>query len=188
MLNKGAMKSKALAEAKRFSVIVGYLWILFSLFELYKWTILREHNLGSQLGFKVGFSLINAIVLGKVIFVAEALRTGERLKNKPLVQPILYKSALFSVILVCFHIVEDLLAGVIHGKTIAQSIPTMGGGGLEGILIVGVIIFIVLIPFFAFREFGRVVGEDELKSLLLGRGAKVEKLQSRARQDDDRVA
>jgi hypothetical protein len=188
MLDKHAVKERALAEAKRFSVVVGYLWVLFSTFELYKWIVLRQHNLTSALGFKVGINLINAVVLGKVIFIAEALRAGERLRNRPLIQPILYKSALFSVILICFHIVEEVLVGIFHGKTISQGIPKMGGGGLVGILIVGVITFVVLIPFFTLREIGRVVGQDELKSMILGRGTKAGTVQPRAQQDNDRVA
>jgi hypothetical protein len=44
-----------------------------------------------------------------------------------------------------------------------------------------------LIPFFAFMEFGRVLGEDELKSLLFGRGTKTGTVQPRVRQGNDRV-
>ncbi len=187
MLDKHALKEKALVEAKSFSVIVGYLWVLFSLLEAHKWMILRQHNLSSELGYKVGFGLINAIVLGKVIFIAEALQAGEHLRNRPLIYPILYKSAVFSTILICFHIVEGVLIGMFHGKTIAQSIPEIGGGGLVGILIVGAFMFVVLIPFFAFMEFGRVLGEDELKSLLFGRRTKAGRVQPRVQQDNDRV-
>ncbi len=188
MLDKHAVKEKALVEVKEFSVIVGYLWVLFSLFELHKWMILRQHNLASALGFKLGVNLINAVVLGKIIFVAEAFRAGEHFRNKPLIYPILYKSAVFSIILICFHIVEEMIVAIFHGKTIAESIPEMGGGGLEGILIVGVIMFVVLIPFFALREIGRVVGEKELKSLMFGRGTKAGSVQPRAQQGNDRVA
>jgi len=56
-----------------------------------------------------------------------------------------------------------------HDKTIAQSIPALGGGGLEGILLVGLMVFIVLIPFFSFMEIARVVGEDELLSIIFKR-------------------
>jgi hypothetical protein len=38
---------------------------------------------------------------------------------------------------------------------------------VAGILAVGLIVFVALIPFFAFSEIGRVMGEDKLRSLLL---------------------
>jgi hypothetical protein len=50
---------------------------------------------------------------------------------------------------------------------------------LQGIVSVGAIVFVSLIPFFAFREIGRVIGTRELWSLLLSRGTKACTLQSR---------
>lgn len=188
MLDRHALRDKALVEAKNFSVIVGYLWVLFILLEAHKWVILRQHNMSSEFGYKVGFSLINALVLGKVIFIAEALQAGERLRGKPLIYSILYKSAVFSIILMCFHFVEQVLVGMFHGKTVAQSIPEIGGGGLEGILIVGVFMFVVLMPFVAFRELGRIMGEDKLKSLMFGRGTTAGTVHSGTQRDNDRVA
>jgi hypothetical protein len=50
---------------------------------------------------------------------------------------------------------------------------------LQGIVSVGAIVFVSLIPFFAFREIGRVIGKRELWSLLFSRGTKAYTLQSR---------
>jgi hypothetical protein len=55
-----------------------------------------------------------------------------------------------------------------RGKTIAQSTPEFGGGSLGGIFSVALILTVALIPFFAFREIGRVLGADRLKSLIFG--------------------
>jgi len=63
--------------------------------------------------------------------------------------------------------------GTFRGKTISQSIDAIGGGTLEGILSVGVIIFVVLIPFFAFREMTKVVGNREMRDLLFVRRTKL---------------
>jgi len=82
------------------------------------------------------------------------------------VYAILFKAAAFSVLLVCFDILEDVIVGLFHHKTITEGMPTLGGGGVEGILRVALMVFIVLIPFFAFREIARAIGEDELLSLL----------------------
>jgi hypothetical protein len=43
------------------------------------------------------------------------------------------------------------------------------GGSPKGILSVGVMCFVVLSPFFAFREIGRVVGRRELSALIFTR-------------------
>jgi uncharacterized protein (DUF1810 family) len=108
------------------------------------------------------------LALAKVVLVAEFFHVGDKLENRPLVYPIMFKSAVFAVILICFHIVEETLLGIWHGKTLSQSIPNTGGGTLQGILIIGIIMFVVLIPFFAFRELGRAIGTKQLRSLLFG--------------------
>ena len=168
---KISLKEKAISEAKKFVVIVGYLWVLFVLFEIHKITILRGQNPATPLGYRVGFAFVNALILGKIILIAEAFHFGERFKDKPLVYAILFKSVLFSALLVCFDISEEVLVGVFHHKAIAQSIPALGGGGVEGILLVGLMVFIVLIPFFSFTEVARVIGEDELLSIIFKRRA-----------------
>jgi len=160
------LKKKAISEAKKFAVIVGYLWMLFVLLQLHRVTILREENPLDPLSYRAGFALINALILGKIILIAEALHLGERFKERPLFYGILFKSAIFSVLLVCCDILEEVLVGVFHKKTIAESMPALGGGGVEGVLLVGLMVFIVLIPFFSFSEVARVIGEDEMHSII----------------------
>jgi hypothetical protein len=168
---RSELKEKAISEIKKFAVIVGYLWVLFVLFELHKLSILRQQGPGTRFGYRVGFALINALILGKIILIAQAFHFGERFKDRPIVYAIFFKSAVFSVLLVCCDMLEEMLVGVFHHKTVTESIPKLGGGGAEGMLLVGLMVFIVLIPFFSFAEIARVIGEDNLLSLIFKRRA-----------------
>ena len=156
-----------------------YLWVLFALFVLHQSIILAQEHINYQ---AQGFAIINALILAKVMLIGEDLHLGSGLRDKPLAYLILYRSLVFSVFLICFHIVEEVVVGLIRGKSIAQSFPAVGGGSLQGILSVGAIVFVALIPFFAFREIGRVIGKSELWSLLIGRGKRAYTLQSRPQQ------
>ena len=114
------------------------------------------------------------------MLVADDLNLGGRFfKNNPLVYPILFKSMVFAIVLICFHIVERVIIGVWGGGTIVQSIPGFGGGGFKGVISVGTIMFVVMIPFFVYREIGRVIGESELRSLVFTGKTKIEKLRSK---------
>jgi hypothetical protein len=152
------IREKGVTEARRLFWIFAYLWVLLALFALHKAVILNEPNLFYHQGFEV----INALLLAKIMFVAEAFQVADHLKHKPLIYPIVYKSAVFSVILISFHIFEEVLPGMWHGKTAAQSMADLTGGNLKGILIFGVIGFVVLMPFFALREIGRDIGDNKL--------------------------
>ena len=75
---------------------------------------------------------------------------------------------------ICFHVVEHLVAVGRDKKLFAASIPTIGGGGLAGVVCVAVILFVALIPFFAFKHISRELGESQMKAMLFGAAAKVE--------------
>ena len=156
------LKTGAIDETRELFGIFIYLWVLLSLFSLHKALVLNEESLI----YHQGFALINALALAKVVLIAEFFHVGDKLKNRPLIYPIMFKSAVFAVILMCFHIIEETLIGTWHGKTLSQSIPEIGGGTLQGILMVGIIMFVVLMPFFAFRELEGALGKEQLRFLL----------------------
>jgi hypothetical protein len=115
-----------------------------------------------------GFSLVNALVLGKVMLIAEDLKIGRRLRPSPLIYPILADSIIFAVLFIIFHVVEHVIIGLLQGKTVAASVPVIGGGGLAGLVSVAVIYFVALTPFFALKHLGRELGEGRLKAMLFG--------------------
>ena len=144
------------------------------MFELHKYAVLRAVNLPSLSGWKIGFALVNALIIGKVILIGQALHVGEQLSEKRLIYSVLFKSASFALLVVCFDIVEDVIVGLIHGKSLVASIPPLGGGGLEGKILYGFMAFIVLIPFFLYAEVQEVIGPEKLHSLILHERAKAD--------------
>ena len=164
---KRKAKDRAASELKKFVAIGVYIWVVLSLFEIHRFVVLRQVHAGSLSGYRIGFAAVNALVMGKVILIGQALHAGERLRKRRLTNSVLYKSAVFAFLLVCFEIIEEIIVGVIHGKSVLASIPQLGGGGVEGKILVGVMLFVVLIPFFLFTEMERVYGVDTLHSLIL---------------------
>jgi len=163
------LKTILLDEAKEFAGIFAYLLVVFGLFVLHEWVVLSSNHIGYRF---YGFALINALILAKIILVGEGLHFAERFKDRPLVYPIAYKSLAFTVLLISAYIVEEVLVGMLHGKTAAQGVPELGGGTVGGFISVMIIICVALVPFFAFREISQVFGEGELSALLFTRGAK----------------
>ena len=156
---------RAVDEVRRFLVMFLYLWVLFGLFALHQMIILHQQGMNFTMQ---GFALINALELAKVMLIAEDLRVGHWLRSRPLIYPILGESLIFTVVFICFHVVEDVVIGLFKGETLRASVPVIGGGGLAGLLSVAMIFFVALIPFFAFRNLSRELGADRLKGLLFG--------------------
>lgn len=159
------LKQRAMEEIRRFFVMFLYLWVLFGLFVLNEQIILRQHGIGFS---SQGFALINALVLAKVMLVAEDLNLGHWLRGRPLIYPIMHESFVFAVLFICFHVAEHVVVGWFKGETVAASVPAIGGGGFAGLLCVTLILFIALIPFFAFRNVDRALGEGRWRALLFG--------------------
>ena len=160
------LKTRAFEEFKRFVVIFIYLWVVFGFLSLHKSLVLSQRHLDYE---EHTFAFINALVFAKVLLTAEYFQLGTRFSDKPLIFPILHKCFIFTVVLISFHIVESVVVGVWHGHTITDSIPPMFGWNPKGLLAVGVMCFILLVPFFGFREITRVIGRREMRALLFER-------------------
>jgi hypothetical protein len=159
------LMERAIGEVRRFMVMFLYLWLLFGLFALYQRILLRQEGLNFT---AQGFALVNALVLAKVMLIAEDLKVAHWLRSRPLIYPILGESLIFTVVFICFHILEHVVIAFFKRESIAASIPAIGGGGLVGLVSVALILFVSLIPFFAFRNFSRELGPGRLNALLFG--------------------
>jgi hypothetical protein len=162
---KPGWRARLLEELKSFLIIFAYLWLVFLVFLVHEWTVLASH----QIGFRFyGLAVVNALVLSKIMLIADGLHFADRLKDKPLIYPIAFKSIAFAVLLMAAYIVEEIAVGLFHGKTAAESFPEIGGGGAVGVLTTGAIMCIALVPFFSFREIARTIGEAEFRAMMLG--------------------
>ena len=129
---KRSLKTAVLDEAKSFIGIFIYLSIVFGLLSLHEWVVLSSQNINYRF---YGIALINALVLSKVILLAEGFKFADRFKNKPLAYSVVYKSIAFTVLLFVAYVVEEVLVGLFHGKSSTESFRRLAeerlGSGLR---------------------------------------------------------
>ena len=154
---KRTLKHRALHGMKRGLVIVSYLFVVFSMLDVYKAVILAEHQIDLM---SIGLNYINASALAKVILLGQELKLADEYRDAPLIYPTLLKSFVYTVLLACFKIVETAVVGLFRGRSISQSLAGLGGESWDGLLSLTLVLFVVLIPFFAFGELRRVFGEQ----------------------------
>jgi hypothetical protein len=160
--SRRTIKQIAFQQLKEFLVIALYLWVVFGLLVMFKSVVLEEHHIPFAYH---GFAFFNALALAKVMLTAKDLHMGERFDEAPLIYPTLLKSALFTVVLACFKILEEAAVGLYHGKSFQQSVNDLGGGTLNGILVLTLLLFAMLIPFVGYGELKRILGEGKLERL-----------------------
>lgn len=157
-----AWKQKVLRELSDYWITFVYLALFFGAFTCYRRLILAEYHIGY---FHFGFALIEALVLAKVILIGDAMHLGLRMEKKPLIFPTLYKAIIFTVWVGVFRLIEYTITGLIHGKGIASGIDEFRKHGIDAFLAESLVVFFAFIPFFAFRELGRVLGDGRIYNL-----------------------
>jgi hypothetical protein len=148
---KVTLAQRARIELIEFLGISVYLFICFGALIAYKAAILR--SVGVEFA-PFGLAIVKALVSAKFIMLLEAFKLGERSKSNyyPLIA-ILKKSSLFAVYLIILTLIEELIVGAIHGKGAQEILSEIAGGTLPQALAVGLLLFLVMIPYFAYREF-----------------------------------
>jgi hypothetical protein len=164
---KKSLKERAVGELERYAVITVYLWLLFALFGLHK-QLVQGHGISV---WQQGFAIVNALIFGKVILIGQALEVGKGLERRALVWVVLGKSLLFAILLLAFHIVEEAMRAWFESKPVSEAFGDFGGT-LPGLLASAAIFFVTLIPFFAFQEAARILGNSALWNLFFHTGEK----------------
>jgi hypothetical protein len=161
---KPTLKQRVFHGMRRGLVIVSYLFVVLSLFDIHKSVILPEHQIALV---EFGLNFINASALAKVILVGQELNFANQFRNAPLIYPTLLKSFAYTVLLACFKINEVAIVGMFHHRSFAESLPPgFAGGSWIRFLSLTVLLFVVLIPFFGLGELRRVFGEDIVRAFL----------------------
>jgi hypothetical protein len=149
-------------EIGEYATIVIYLTLVFAAFIQYRRLLLAAHDITYT---NYGIAVIEALILGKVIMIGAVFRLGRGLEDKPLIIPALYKTVLFSLLVVAFTIVEHAIKGLWMGEGLAAGVMNFLDKGFHELLAGSLVIFVALFPFFAIRELERVVGTDKIRTL-----------------------
>jgi hypothetical protein len=164
MIDKAALAARAKEEMIRFVGIFLYLLLILGLFQLHSYLVLKEHGLPFA---SWGFAVINALVLGKVMLVAESLEFGRTLARNRLIYAVILRSLLFALLFLLFDSVEKVVVEMVKTGSFHVRFPVSDRSLLET-LVVAAILAISLIPFFLFTEFSRLLGEGRMHQLLMG--------------------
>jgi len=158
------LKQKAIHEFKQFVGISFYLGFFFCAVATYRMLLLNDLR---DSYFSYIAALINALVIAKVILIGEYARLGKKHENKSLLLSSVYKAFLFGLLVFGFHFAE-VIKRLVHGERVVGAFHAVSLGDL---LARSLVIFCTFIPFFAFRELRRVLGEEKFRKLFFHAGA-----------------
>jgi magnesium-transporting ATPase (P-type) len=160
---KKSLKARAAYEVRELIIVVLYLTFFFCTLATYSMVLQKTYDSAMA---NYGEALIKALVIGKIILIGEALKVGKKFESQPLLPFSAAKAFVYTLIVFAFHIVELLVVSLFRGKSLDSAFHSLRFGDL---LARSFVVFSTFIPFFAFRELGRRLGEDKFKSLVFSR-------------------
>jgi hypothetical protein len=163
---KRDLKKKIFHEMVEYWINVAYLTLVFAAFTQYRRFVLAAYDITYT---NYWVALIEALILAKVIMIGAVFRLGRGLEQKPLIYPTLLKTVVFSLFVGVFTLIEHWIKGLWRGKGLAGGLVELLGKGHHELLAGCLVTFVAFIPFFAFRELGRVLGEDKIRVLFFRR-------------------
>jgi hypothetical protein len=158
-------KQKLVHEIREFLAVFLFLAPFFLAITNYR--IYLQGNFSYPL-LTYGMSLFGALVLSKIILIGELIHLGGGFSNRPKLFIAVYKSAVFTIFYLMFHMLEEGVRGALHGKGFLHAVQTetfTSVGGLSARLL---FVFFTFVPFFALMETRRAMGIERFHELFLG--------------------
>jgi hypothetical protein len=160
--SSASFRERASEELTEFFILTAYLYVCFAALIYLKAAILHDNGVAYT---HLGVAVIKAALCAKFMLLGRAFHIGERFRNLPLIVPTLHRSFLFLLLLIVLTFIEEIAVGAIHGRTVPDSISGIAGGTLHQMVATTLILFLILIPYFAFRSLGHIVGDKTLVRL-----------------------
>ena len=165
-MNIADSKKRVAHEMYEFLVVFVLLAPFFVSFATFRMYVTREFG---NAFFAYGTALFNALVLAKIILIGELARLGRKSEGEPLIVSTIYKSAVFTLLYVAFHILENTVRGLLHGQSLTGALYAIAVSKSGELGSVALVLFFAFIPFFALRETRRVIGADKFLDLFTKR-------------------
>jgi hypothetical protein len=156
------LRQRALEELRVFWITALYLWFFLGSFTTYRRLVLAETGV-TYLHY--GIALIEALVVAKVILVGRMFGFSRRFEQQPLIVPVIYKSVLFGLLVFLFGIFEHVIEGLLRSHSGLSGLRDLASLGADELSARVLMIVIAFLPFFAFWEIGRVIGNQRLAAM-----------------------
>ena len=83
----------------------------------------------------------------------------------PLAVPTIYRTVLFSLLVVGFSVIEHVAGALLHGKKPAEGMAELTNTGWHGLLAWYVLVIVAFLPFFTVKEIEAAFGQSKVRGL-----------------------
>jgi hypothetical protein len=159
------LKGKLLHELQEYGSTFLYLYVAFGAVIFYREAVLRAENIAFA---AYGFALVKAMVMAKFMMLGHAARLGQRMHGRRLIVNIVWRTTLFFLLLVAMTIIEETIVALVHGRPARAGVDGLAGGHVMEMAATALLLWLILLPYFAIRLIGEKLGPGELRRMFFG--------------------
>lgn len=163
--SKPNVKERARHEMRSFVIITVYVWIILSLLRLHAAMLADQYHFRLETN---GWTIVTALILGKVVLIAEALRFGDRIAASAPAFAVAIKSMFFALAILLFHGAEHVVSALWHGEAFGPGLLSMDAQHVARSVVAAGIMTIALMPYFLIKEIEKRTGETDLLLMAVG--------------------
>lgn len=160
------LKARLAHELRIYAVISAYLFVCFAVILFYEASQSASKDVSIL---TLGVAAVKALVLGKFILIGEVFKPGTRLDAPTVLHRVAWRTLGMLIVLAIFKVLEELIVGLVHGKDFASIVSELTEMSWVSAVAPLLMMLLILIPLMIAIELNRVLGDDGLKGLLLGR-------------------
>ena len=149
-------------EFKAMLALAAYLYVGLGALLLERTALLHEVGINYAAW---GGAAAKALILAKFMLVGHALRLGERYRHKPLIWPTLHMGLMFLILLLVLTTLEETVVGLFTHRPFSESLTHIAGPTVFVAVGNVLLMFLILLPYCAFRTLGAVIGDGKLVRL-----------------------
>ena len=138
-ISGGDVRKRVTEETREFFALAAYFFLCFVSLAYFKFALLQAE--GVQFA-PFAFAAGKALICAKFVLLGRALRVGERFRQRPLIVRVLYRST-FWLMLLALNVAEEMIVGLIHHKSIAEVMSTIGGGTYHQLIATSVVMLLI---------------------------------------------
>lgn len=150
-------------ELRQYAVVATYLYIGLGGLLLYKAALLGEHRFGLV---PYGTAAVKALVLAKFMMLGHAARLDTPFARHPLAVAVLGNATLFLLLLAVLTVIEEVVVGLLHGQGLGDALRAFAEGRAWEIGASLLLMWLILLPYFAVRQVAGLLGEEGWQRLL----------------------
>jgi hypothetical protein len=160
-------RARLLDELRAFLILTAYLTAFFGSFTAYRRLVLAEVGI-SYLHY--GAALVEGALIAKVLLIGRALNLNARFERGSLAASSLLLSAGSTLLVLLVGLLERLVEGLLRRESLEVALRGMAATNRDELLARLMVVFVALIPFFAFWQLARAIGPAQLRVLTGRRG------------------